>query len=292
MYWLESLYLKNFCGLKDAGFNFNPEVRPFSVFFGPNGTGKSTLMHAVRIISTPRVLRGRDNSLLFRKLTYNPDYDPKMAAYIPSSEPCSIDATFVAAGGGRAVVKVQGGELILNELEESPPGSDGWAAYSDADHPMNMSRFQLPADQADRFISLAEEVYGLPCSVGKLITTAESGEKVDIYQDFCIRKGYTRVHHKRMSDGEKKIATLLRTLCVKLPPSERSMALVDNVEMHVYFRRHPRLIRALAEKFPNTQFLCTTHSDGVLRTVSECWGDKALFDMQGFHPDWSDASAF
>lgn len=291
MYWLKSLQLSNFCGLKDAGFDFDPDRRPFSVFFGPNGTGKSTLMHAIRIISTPRILRGRDNSTLFRKLTYNPDYDPTMAAYIPSSEPCSLHAVFETAGGGRARVEVHGGELLVNELEESPPGGDGWAAYCDADHPINMNKFQLPADQVDRFILLAGEIYGLPCSVGKKITTAESGEKVDIYQDFCIQKGVTRVHHKRMSDGERKIATLLRHLCGKIPPSGRSMALVDNVEMHVYFRRHPRLVNALRQQFPETQFLCTTHSDGVLRSVEEQWGSGALFDMQRFHPDWSDASA-
>lgn len=248
-------------------------------------------MHAIRIMATPRILRGRDNSLLFRKLTYNPDYDPTMAAYIPSSQPCSLYAKFTSLDGSSSEIKVVGGQIELNELKECPPGWDGWTIFCDADHPMNMNKFQLPADQAEKFIALSSEVYGLPCQLGKLITTAESGEKVDIYQDFCIIKGSTKVHHKRMSDGEKKISTLLRNLCYRIPSSGRNIALIDNVEMHVYFRRHPRLVKALTSQFPETQFLCTTHSDGILKTVRELWGESSLYDMQKFHPDWSDASS-
>ncbi len=248
-------------------------------------------MHAVRILSTPRMLRGRDNSLLFRKLTYNPDYDPTMAAYIPSSEPCEMHARFTDVVGNVAQVDIVGGEIVKNTLEECLPDMDGWAIYCDADHPMNMNRFQLPECHGEKFLYLAREIFGLPCELGKLITTAESGEKVDIFQDFCIRKGSTRVHHKRMSDGEKKISTLLRHLCTRVRTGERMMVLVDNLEMHVYFRRHPRMIRALHSQFPLAQFLCTTHSDGIIRTISSDFGDGSLFDMQEFHPDWADASS-
>jgi energy-coupling factor transporter ATP-binding protein EcfA2 len=290
MYWLNSLRLKNYCGIRDADFQFTPGERQFSVFFGPNGTGKSTVMGAARIVLTPRILKGRDNSMLFRKLTYNPDYDPTMAAYSPSSDPCSIDAEFITEDGSIANVVIDGGELTVNDLAESPPGWDGWSVYCDADHPINLNRFQLPADVSDKFLHIASQVYGLPCSVGKLITTAESGEKVDIYQDFCIQKGSTRVHHKRMSDGEKKIATLLRHLCTRIPETGISIALVDNIEMHVYFRRHPRLVASLSQIFPYTQFLCTTHSESILSSVSSRWGSSSLFDMQLIHPDWDEIS--
>ena len=63
-----------------------------------------------------------------------------------------------------------------------------------------------------------------------------------------------------MSDGEKKIATLLRDLCNPIYIDDIDIILIDNAEQHIYKDRHYMLYDQLLEKFPTKQILMTTHS--------------------------------
>lgn len=110
------------------------------------------------------------------------------------------------------------------------------------------------------------------------LSDAKSAE-LAFYQDFIIEKGSVRVHYKAMSAGEKKIATLLRNLCDSEVVDKSDIILVDNIEMHVYFKRHKKMIDKILEKFPNKQFIVTTHSGVMIDHVRQRFGDSCLFDI-------------
>jgi predicted ATP-binding protein involved in virulence len=161
----------------------------------------------------------------------------------------------------------------LNELPKKV--SMSYHYLIDADHPNNMYKFQLHSKMKDVFLDFAEAVYGMKCHLNSDVSnlgdesnmegvfTKEETESFDIedfYTDFVIEKYGTKVHFKRMSDGEKKIATLLRDLCNPLYMRDNDIILIDNVCMHIYKDRHATLINKMKEHFPDKQFFLTTHS--------------------------------
>lgn len=99
------------------------------------------------------------------------------------------------------------------------------------------------------------------------------------FQDFVLIKGDVKVHYKSMSAGEKKIATLLRSLCDPTVIDKSDIVLVDNIEMHVYFKRHKRMIDKILEVFPSKQFIVTSHSGIMIEHVGKSYGHHCLYDI-------------
>ena len=72
-----------------------------------------------------------------------------------------------------------------------------------------------------------------------------------------------------MSAGEKKVSTLLRSLCDPSYMDHLDVVLIDSIENEIYFERHPLLINKLLEVFPTKQFLAVTHSSDIKNAISE-----------------------
>lgn len=286
---LLTLELENFTGYRYAKFDFGSrgQINPVSVFYGPNGCGKSTGLHAIRLISSPGSLKNRENDLLFRRLTFHPDYDPTLPHFMKHDAPMRVKGVFV----------IDGEEKVVELSSENSEKSDGLVqcdisvrnvgVFVDADHTINRGKFSLPEESADLFLEMAEIVYGYKVSLGKKVGTYEergkqysgSGECWQTYQDVVIDKGDVRVHFKSMSDGERKIATLLRQLCDPDVIKGSGIVLVDNIEMHVYFERHARMMDKLIESFPDIQFIVTSHSGILINHIRDKYGEKCLFNV-------------
>ena len=63
---------------------------------------------------------------------------------------------------------------------------------------------------------------------------------------------------------------------------ERDIVCVDNIDLHVYFSRHPLLVDKLLSSFPEKQFLCTTHSGTLIQHVKEKMGESSLYDIDEY----------
>jgi len=286
---IKSLRLQNYCGYKDAEFDFTRGngVKPVSMFFGPNGCGKSTCLNAINFLGQAKQYAGRDNDLVFRKMTFHPDYDPTLPHFAKYKEPMNVRGVF-DLGGEEKIVEISSKEnkdgkvegIVQNDL-------DGFRniVFIDADHPMNMKKFQLPGDFSDLFIDIAQVIYGYKVSLGKAVKTfekdseEEEGESYVFYQDLMIDKGDAIVHFKSMSDGERKIATLLRNLCDPSVMDRSDVIMVDNVEMHIYFKRHAKMMDKLISCFPEKQFIVTSHSGILIEHVGKNYGEDCLFDV-------------
>tara|TARA_B100001778_G_scaffold334019_1_gene344024 strand:+ start:9890 stop:10783 length:894 start_codon:yes stop_codon:yes gene_type:complete len=285
---LKTLQLQNYAGYRDATFNFANEdgsIRPIGIFFGPNGCGKSTGLHAMRLLGNLGHIKNRENDLLFRKMIFHPDYDPSLPHFANHQNVMSINAVFTD-GNQDYVAEIRSDHAPDGIVKCEIPNRNV-CVFVDADHTINRQKFQLPADGAELFLDMARIVYGYEVSLGRSVSTYESagrenqgqGMQVDFYQDVIIDKGDAKVHFKSMSDGEKKIATLLRQLCDPTIIHEADIVLVDNIEMHVYFERHARMIDKLLASFPGKQFLVTSHSGVMINHVGETYGTGCLFNV-------------
>lgn len=282
MILLKSIKLKNYCGYRDFSLDLSAgdSIRRWAIFYGPNGYGKSNFIRAVELLASPRKLLGRaDNELFLRRLTYHPNYDPTYFAC--EKDPSKrinlyMEAVFATEEGDKKVVLENNWDdkigLTTNEL---PRDLLSAAIFIDADSRVNMHAFQLRQECAEAFIDFAKVVYGFDCYLpdSSLVeeTDTLTGKPINLYTDFMIVKfGNTLVHYKRFSDGEKKIATLLRNMFkygYNNTTDNYNILLADNIEMHIYFKRHMPMMRKIEEHFPNTQIVCSTHSPVIVREM-------------------------
>jgi AAA15 family ATPase/GTPase len=287
---LKKLILKNYCGYRDNEFDFSEGngIKNISIFFGSNGSGKSSLLSAINLISNPYSNLAKDTKLAFRKLTYHPDYEPDYQGYKEAASGMRIEGIFVSPEGEKRVVIESEGVKVC-ELERK---LHGHAYFIDADNPLNMRRFQVADTYINQFLEMASIIYGFKCEVGRKVEDFLSDEnnaiteRLVVYTDLVLHKTYkdsgdtVKVHFKNMSDGERKIATLLAYLFDPCYIDDRDIVLIDNAELHVHFRRHPAMIDKMLEYFPKKQFIITSHSGTMINHISSKYGKQYLYDLE------------
>jgi len=323
---LKSLQLKNYTGFEeDSFFDFtrkDESFKPINMFFGPNGCGKSTGLNAIAVLSRAKAYARRetnDTNLLLRKMQFHPDYDPLYQGFTKYQSEMEMIGTFWD-GEKDLIVHIKNDDVIQNDLLSRHYDN---CVFIDADNPMNLSKFQVPAERIDLFLNLARTIYGYECYVEKnvssngvlggnkslkdfikiyadnknnikniktepkmsrqeiydIATSDIKNDKESFYQDFIIEKGKVKVHYKAMSAGEKKIATLLRSLCDPSLIDRSDIILIDNLELHVYFKRHKKMIDIFLKNFPDKQFIVTSHSGIMIEHVRDFYGEDCLFDI-------------
>lgn len=294
---IKNIHLQNYCGYKNIEFDFTKEakIKKLITFFGPNGCGKSSCLEAVHLLCNAKRLQNMDTSVLFRKLTFHNDYNPIVIDdFLKAKEPMIVSGIFETDDGDKEVIIHSDEGVVKNELSYS---NYGHCYYIDADNPMNMNKFQLHDQMKETFLDMAKAVYGHECYLQNEVDALgndideeqyETEEKYTtgeiFYTDLVIDKKYsqTKVHFKRMSAGEKKIATLLRDLCNPEYINNIDIVLIDNAMMHIYFSRHMLLLRKVLKLFPDKQFLITTHSGYLLERIKEDIGDWPLYDIEEY----------
>jgi len=296
---IKEIHLENYCGYRDVTFNFqdeNGKIKPIAVFFGPNGCGKTTLLKAINILGNAKRFEPMELETLqlsFRKMTYHEDYDPTYAGFGKSKDPMVLTGTFIVDGEEKKVILHSTDGVVLNEL---PYKHTGHTYLINADSPMEMNKFQMLNEKCEIFTKIAKSVYDLDCELAKPIQ--ENGGAIEnvvdgwlgeqkinekyIYTDFIINKNGSKIHFKSMSDGEKKIATLLRDLCNPLYIDDIDAVLVDNFELHIYWKRHAIFVDQILESFPDKQFFITTHSGILIQHIENRYSETWLYDISKY----------
>ena len=269
---LMKLFLKNYCGFRNTVFDFcvydkkqdssiyyeipnDGVVKNFIALFAPNGLGKSNCLKAINYLGSAYQYKGREDDLIFRKMVYHPDYDPTFLGFIKSTEHMEIKGIFNVDGEEKQVIIDENG-VVLDELPiKDYPKEHTY--YIDADNPINLARFQINVENSEIFLELAKDIYGFNCYLDGILE--DCGEKY--YTDFIIEKeDGTKVHYRRMSGGERKLAQLCDALCNPIWINNIDIITIDSLEKEVYFVRHAKMVNKLLEMFPNKQFIIATHS--------------------------------
>lgn len=285
---LVSLDLQNICGFRRAFFTFDPQL---NMLFAPNGAGKSNTLNIIRILCSPNQFMGRDFSLYFRRMILHEDYDPTYTSFSWDGFVGTMRAigTFDVNGESKEVV-LEVDPQIAKKLEQAAQNSSrveeyvelsskigiiknelpssqlSHCFYADADNPSNMAKFQLNSEAADKFLDIAEGVFGYECGLEKTVKEYDKDEmKYAIYfTDFVMIKRDDglpiRVHYRRMSEGERKIATLIKQMVTPSQYNNFDIFMIDDIDRHVYVRRHAKMVDKIREHFANKQIIATTHS--------------------------------
>jgi len=293
---LKSIKLKNYCGYKDFELDLTDgnSVKRWTMFFGPNGVGKSNFIRAVDLLSRPKAFTLKKNILTFRKLKYHHDYISGAEPMYEHVNDLKMEGVFLVDGVEKRVVledNIKGiifagrtvdennGEISGVKICELEPNNQG-VIFIDADNKNMMTKFQIISDIQKPFCDFAKAVYGYECYCPEEAVSYDQGIK--FITDFVLEKfDGTKVHYKRFSDGEKKIATLISSLFKRAykhsPNKEDSdILIIDNIEMHIYFKRHMILIQKMEEYFPDKQIIATTHSPVIIENLDK----KYLVDLE------------
>lgn len=255
---LRRLDLFNYKGFKNKSFEFDgPEDSGVNILYGPMGLGKSSILQAASIASSPKIFasRARDPSFYIRSLIRNDDYSSD-AVHLQSMREMQIHAEFEHESNSYTMIISNNG-FIKNDLENYPRIS----SMIDADSPTNYNKFQIKEDLQDDFLNFAGPIYKKPIELCSLYD--------GFYSDMILHKGEVNVHYSSMSAGEKKIATIIRNVITDISFG-RSIFLIDNLDIHLYFEDQPDMLKKIQE-FSNRgkQFLITAHSETMIRTAKE-----------------------
>ncbi len=293
---LKKMKIVNYCGYRNFELDLSDGegVRKWTIFYGPNGVGKSNFIRAVELLASPKIFKQKKNILTLRKLKYHHDYVYGAEPMYDEVNELTIEATFLVGGEEKKVIledNIKGviyagrqvneekGEISGIRISELLPWEQG-TIFVDADSRNMMHKFQIIESLKEPFCDFASAVYGFNCYC------PEGGKVVDrgmtYLMDFVIEKpDGTKVHYKRFSDGEKKIATLISSLFKRAykdsPDKEnKDILLIDNIVMHIYWKRHMTLIEKMEEYFSDKQIIATTHSPIIIQNMDK----KYLCDLE------------
>jgi len=274
---VKNIHLQNFKAFEDQYFDFmkDGEIKEFSCFFGPNGTGKTTILDTMQIIFSRfdsydkerlRVLLGKS----VRHVDGNQNGIYGDGNFLITAEiQCSL---------GDYTVKIDKTGFIKDHPEEVKDVLK--RLYYFARYDQELHQFQLERKQWPCFKKLIEGITGYTIKESQNVFSIASEDPVQAellekyVLDFNIHKPDEIISCRECSAGERKIIKSFSTLLNKEYCPQ--ILLIDNIAMHVELGRHLDLIETIKESLPGTQIFATTHSYYIKK-----FGNKSnMYDLR------------
>lgn len=266
---IKTLSLKNFCGYQSTEFSFGD----FTCLFGPNGIGKTTVLHAVSLLaSSLDFASDQADTPGGWKPTITPEQ--RLRAFLNKNvrnvddggKAFEAAAIFEHEGKDYSVILNENG-FLKNELVDQPFWWVGLCYFAKFD--ADMVNFQLRYDLWPKFKRAYEGITGFQVEPDVYTETdlkalKKQGECTDYVIGFDMLKPDGKVHSRRGSAGERKIAKALSQIVNLEESRQPNIVLCDNLEMHVHHKRHLKMVEELKTLFLGKQVISTTHSSVLI----------------------------
>ena len=272
--------LQNFCGYQKADFEFGE----FSFLIGPNGIGKTTILNAVSLLCSSLDFNGETESPGGWN-TIGPEQ--RLRAFLKKNirnidEECPCDGfraecVFEHENRRFSVILTENG-FEKNELLSHPLWWPGLSYFAKFD--MDMVNFQLRHALWPKFKKAYEGITGFEIEPEIYTETdlRDSGEKdADYVIGFYLLKPGGRVHSRKGSAGERKIAKALSSVVNLEESRQPHIVLIDNIEIHAHWKRHLRMADEIKDLFKDKQVIATTHS---LTIINEYEPKSDIIDIE------------
>ena len=258
---VKSIHFQNFKVFEDEFFDFtnNGKVKKFCYLFGPNGTGKTTLLETLQIIFSRFDAYEKDRlKVLLGKSVRHVDGNQNG---VYGNDNFLITAEIQSSLGDYQIQIDKTGFLKDHPeyIKDVMKRIYHFARYDQELHQFQLERVKWPIfkDMMENIMGYKVEEKHNPFSIAS--DDPVQTEMLEKYVlDFNIHKPDEIISCRECSAGERKVIKSFSTLLNKEYCPQ--ILLIDNIEMHVELGRHLDLIDAVKKAFPQAQVFATTHS--------------------------------
>lgn len=279
---IKSVYFNKFKVFDDLEFSFvdNGKVIPFICFVGSNGSGKSTILHALQLIFQD--FAGWSSDRVQNNLSGAVRHTRGYRNEILSKDDFSLIVEIQSSDGDYVVELNRKG--FIKDHPQNIKDVVSRICYSTR-FDQELHNFQINSDDWPIFKKLFESVTGFTIEEYRepgaftMEGSARKQELMDKYVlSFLVHKPHETILHKECSDGERKIIKAFSTLLnLEYTPQ---IILADNVEMHVESARHLPMVKCMQECYPKSQIFTTAHSYHISRHFQD---RSQIYDLRLIH---------
>lgn len=274
--WIERVVIKNFRPIRDLDLNLARSASdrgPWTVLLGENGSGKSSVLHAIALTLMGGEQRRALGIDARNYLRYRARKGLVQVYLSGQTEPFELrwasgDAEFTGPEPVPALLLGYGATRLL------PRENDG-ATDSRAVRVDNLFNPLLPiTDPTTWLLSLDEDTFAdVAQGIHGLLALGVTDSLIRTSRTVRLRQGRAESDIAGLSDGYQSMVVMacdiLRSVLTLWPRAAlaEGIVLVDEVGAHLHPRWRMRVVGALRELLPRVQFIISTHDPLCLRGV-------------------------
>ncbi len=300
-HFITSIEIRNVRHLKDITIQLDENERKHLILTGPNGSGKTSLLEAIRDFVnqatlkvetfSPKRPKGLDEAIL-KELREFPAYLYLTEGLSGWDAYCNgefITAYYPAERKAR-IVRAKGVVNIVLE-ERYPMIGDGSLSSLLIRYMVHLKTQQSYANNEgdEKTVTLIQSWFDrFERALRRLLDDDSVSLRYDYknYNFLIEQNGRNPVGFDQLSDGYSAIIQIVTDLMLRMDHNwlqgnsistydVEGIALIDELETHLHIELQRKILPFLTEFFPRIQFIVTTHSPYILNSVS----NAVIYDL-------------
>ncbi|MDR1831105.1 MAG: AAA family ATPase [Fusobacteriaceae bacterium] len=283
--FITKIHVDKVRNIKNLGIELSETERKHLILTGKNGSGKTSLLEAIRDRLKKAINYGRNGEKL--QLSQYSDSAKIGVGFEPDvsvSDWAKVIAVYIPARTFRVPEITPPKTLEVYDVTAKPPLDKPMVAeiYKylnnlklQAAYPRSQQEKEIIEKWFSNFVEILREIYA--CNELELLYDA--GKK-----DFIISMpGLDPFALNQMSDGYAAYLNIFMELLLRIDDgsgvvdfSAPAIVLIDEIETHLHVELQKRALPFLTKMFPNVQFIVATHSPFVITSID----NAVVFDLE------------
>ena len=284
-FYIKKIHVKKVRNIENLDITLSETERKHLILTGKNGSGKTSLLEAMRGILDKGILYGKHNGDF--KLSQAPDILEMGVTLEPDlkvNDLAKMSVTYISARGFRVPDITPPKSLESIDISIKPPIDKPMVKeiykYMNnlklqAAYPRSASEKENIERWFSNFESILKEVY--QCDELQILYNASSHDftiSIPNLEPFALNQ---------MSDGYAAYINIFMELLLRLDDGNSNVnfassgiILIDEIETHLHVELQKRALPFLTKMFPNVQFIVATHSPFVITSIE----NAVVFDLE------------